>query len=138
MTGRIGSGKTTLLEAALGLLPLDSGEVRWNGAPIDDARVFLVPPRCAYTPETPWLSSDTVRNNILMGLQTDEEDPAAAVGLGVMEQDVAELESGIETVVGPRGVKLCRADRCSVRRRRGCSCATRSCWSSTTCPAHCM
>ena len=95
VTGRIGSGKTTLLEVALGLLPVDSGEVRWNGAPIDDARVFLVPPRCA-----------TVRNNILMGLQTDEEDLAAAVGLGVMEQDVAELESGMETVVGPRGVKL--------------------------------
>ena len=106
VTGRIGSGKTTLLEAALGLLPLDSGEVRWNGAPVSDTRTYLVPPRIAYTPQTPWLFSDTVRNNILMGLDADEDGLAAAVRLGVMEQDVAELENGMETVVGPRGVKL--------------------------------
>src|SRR5919106_2359659 len=31
ITGRIGSGKTTLVRALLGLLPLESGEIRWNG-----------------------------------------------------------------------------------------------------------
>ena len=31
IVGRIGSGKTTLLRALLGQLPLDGGEVRWNG-----------------------------------------------------------------------------------------------------------
>ena len=31
VTGRIGSGKTTLVRALLGLLPAQSGEIRWNG-----------------------------------------------------------------------------------------------------------
>src|SRR5688572_9999866 len=31
ITGRIGSGKTTLVRALLGLLPLEAGEIRWNG-----------------------------------------------------------------------------------------------------------
>src|SRR4051794_12301117 len=31
ITGRIGSGKTTLVRTLLGLLPADSGELRWNG-----------------------------------------------------------------------------------------------------------
>lgn len=31
ITGRIGSGKTTLLRVLLGLLPKDSGALRWNG-----------------------------------------------------------------------------------------------------------
>ena len=66
----------------------------------------LVPPRCAYTPQTPWLFSDTVRNNILMGLYADGDELEAAVRMGVMEQDVGELENGMETIVGPRGVKL--------------------------------
>ncbi len=39
ITGRIGSGKTTLLRCLLGLLPLDSGEVLWNGRPVRDRRV---------------------------------------------------------------------------------------------------
>ncbi|MCZ6788420.1 MAG: ABC transporter ATP-binding protein [Chloroflexi bacterium] len=106
VTGRIGSGKTTLLEVLLGLLPMDAGEVRWNGERIQDPRTFLVPPRCAYTPQTPWLFSDTLRDNILMGLQADDKELEAALRLGVMEQDVSELENGLDTVVGPRGIKL--------------------------------
>ena len=107
VTGRIGSGKTTLLDVLLGLLPMDTGEVRWNGKAVTDLRTFLVPPRCAHTPQTPWLFSDTLRSNILMGLKVDDEKMMeAAIHTGVMEQDVAELESGLETIVGPRGVKL--------------------------------
>ena len=65
-----------------------------------------MPPRCAYTPQTPWLFSDTLRDNILMGRDASESELAAAVRLGVMERDVAELESGLDTLVGPRGVRL--------------------------------
>ena len=64
------------------------------------------PPRCAYTPQTPWLFSDTLRNNILMGLPEDDVEFGAAIRLGVMERDVAELENGLDTLVGPRGVRL--------------------------------
>ena len=106
VTGRIGSGKTTLLEVLLGLLPMDRGEVLWNGRRVEDLHTFLVPPRCAYTPQAPWLYSDTVRSNILMGLDAGERELDAAVRLGVLEPDVAELESGLDTVVGPRGVRL--------------------------------
>ena len=106
VTGRIGSGKTTLLEVLLGLLPIDRGEVLWNGRRVEDLHTFLVPPRCAYTPQAPWLYSDTVRSNILMGLDAGERELDAAVRLGVLEPDVAELERGLDTVVGPRGVRL--------------------------------
>jgi ATP-binding cassette subfamily B protein len=106
VTGRIGSGKTTLLEVLLGLLPMDAGEITWNGRAVREPREVFVPPRCAYTPQTPWLFSDTLRNNILMGLSENEVELSAAIHLGVMERDVAELEKGLETVVGPRGVRL--------------------------------
>ena len=106
VTGRIGSGKTTLLEVLLGLLPLDRGEVLWNGRHVESLRTFLAPPRCAYTPQAPWLYSDSVRNNILLGLGAGEQELCAAVRLGVLERDVAELEHGLDTVVGPRGVRL--------------------------------
>ena len=108
VTGRIGSGKTTLLEVMLGILPKDAGEVEWNRQAVDDPRSVFVPPRCAYTPQTPWLFSDTLRNNILMGLPVSDESMEAAVRMGVMERDVAELQSGLDTVVGPRGVPTLR------------------------------
>lgn len=106
ITGRIGSGKTTLLRTLLGLLPHDAGEIRWNGTLIEDAGAFFVPPRCAYTAQVPRLFSTTLRENLLLGLTVDEIDLAAAIHTAVFEEDVAALEAALETVVGPKGVKL--------------------------------
>ena len=106
VTGRIGSGKSLLLEALLGLRPRDGGEIRWNGVPIDDPLSFFTPPHCAYTPQVPRLFSDTLRENILLGLPGSDDDLRAAIHAAVMEADVAQLEDGLDTVVGPRGVKL--------------------------------
>jgi ATP-binding cassette subfamily B protein len=106
ITGRIGSGKTTLLRSLLGLLRRDGGEILWNGQPIDNAGDFFVPPRSAYTPQVPRLFSDTVRHNILMGLQAGDDAVMAAIFAAVMEADLPELENGLESMLGPKGVKL--------------------------------
>src|SRR5690606_1412095 len=90
----------------LGLLPPDGGEVRWNGAPVADPMTFFLPPRSAYTPQVPRLFSEPLRANILMGLPEDEADLARALRAAVLEPDVAALEAGLDTLVGPRGVRL--------------------------------
>lgn len=108
VTGRVGSGKSTLLRVLLGLLPLDAGEIYWNGERVVDPDTFFVPPRCAYTGQVPRLFSDTLRDNILMGLPEEAAtvDLAVALHKAVMEKDVADLDHGLDTLVGPRGVKL--------------------------------
>jgi ATP-binding cassette subfamily B protein len=104
VTGRIGSGKTTLLRTLLGLLPIEAGELRWNDATITDPGAFLTPPRAAYTPQAPRLFSESLRNNILMGLHDDTLQQA--LWQAVIENDVPGLEHGLDTLIGPRGVKL--------------------------------
>ena len=106
VTGQIGSGKTTLVQTLLGVLPKQAGEIRWNGETVADPKSFFVPPRCAYTPQTPKLFSEKLSANILMGLPWNWDDLNRAIRLGVMEKDLPTLEDGLETVVGPRGVKL--------------------------------
>ena len=106
VTGRIGAGKTTLLRTLLGLLPRDSGEIYWNGEVESRPDTFFVPPRAAYTAQIPVLFSETLRNNILLGLPEEEVDLMGAIEAAVLEQDLAQLEKGLETVVGARGVKL--------------------------------
>lgn len=106
ITGQIGAGKTTLLRVLLGTLPADSGMIAWNGEPIDDPKQFLVPPRCAYTPQIPHLFSETLRDNILLGIPDDPHVLETALYQSVMEADVPTLEQDLDTVVGPRGVKL--------------------------------
>jgi ATP-binding cassette, subfamily B, bacterial len=106
ITGRIGAGKSVLLQALLGLLPRTDGVITWNGQEVDDPATFFLPPRCAYTPQQPRLFSDTVRANILLGLPEADVDLSSAIHAAVLEADLAHLEAGLETVVGPRGVRL--------------------------------
>lgn len=106
ITGQIGSGKTTLLRTLLGLLPPTAGAVYWNGARVTAPETFFTPPRSAYTPQTPRLFSDSLRENILMGLTVAPKVLAAALETAVLEQDLAALEQGLETIIGPRGVRL--------------------------------
>ena len=54
----------------------------------------------------PRLSSDSLRQNLLLGLPEDRVDLEAAIAAAVMEQDLVELEAGLDTLVGPKGVKL--------------------------------
>jgi ATP-binding cassette subfamily B protein len=106
VTGRVGAGKTTLLRVLLGLLPAEAGEIRWNGRIVDDPASFFVSPHAAYTAQVPRLFSETLMQNILLGLPDDPGVLAAAVRGAVLEQDVQALESGLVTPVGTRGVKL--------------------------------
>lgn len=106
ITGRIGSGKTTLLRVLLGLLPSLAGTIHWNGRLVDDPANFFIPPRSAYTPQIPKLFSYSVRENILLGLDEGRSDINQAIEQAVFEQDIAAMSEGLETLVGPKGVRL--------------------------------
>jgi ATP-binding cassette subfamily B protein len=106
VTGRIGSGKTTLVKALLGLVPRDSGEIRWNGTAVEEPGAFFGPPRTAYTPQVPRLFSETLEENIRQGAPAAARVLAAALHSAVLERDVELFEDGLGTPVGPRGTKL--------------------------------
>ncbi|MCE7934623.1 MAG: ABC transporter ATP-binding protein [Chlorobi bacterium CHB2] len=106
ITGRIGAGKTTLLKVLLGLLPRNTGEIYWNGKLVMDPATFMSPPRTAYTPQTPRLFSDTLLDNITLGQPMPADQVAEALHLAVMEHDIRLLEQGLQSTIGPRGVKL--------------------------------
>ncbi|MDP3487031.1 MAG: ATP-binding cassette domain-containing protein, partial [Bacillota bacterium] len=116
ITGRIGSGKSTFLKVLLGLVRKDSGTIAWNGQDVADPTEFFVPPRTAYTSQVPILFSDTVRGNILLGQPEESVDIFSAIHSAVLEPDLRQMEHGLDTLVGSRGVKLsgeCPASPCS-------------------------
>ena len=104
VTGRVGSGKTTLLRAAVGLVPTSGGEIRWRGEPITDPAVELLPPRVAYTPQVPQLFAMDLRDNLLLGVA--DADVAQALRAAVLEEDLASMPKGLDTTIGPRGLRL--------------------------------
>lgn len=106
ITGRIGSGKTTLLQVLQGLLTMDEGAISWNGQRVADPATFFVPPHSTYTSQVPRLFSDTLRDNILLGHVEHDGTLNHALELAVLAPDVAEMPKGLDTRVGPRGVRL--------------------------------
>ncbi|HAY84171.1 MAG TPA: hypothetical protein DCY42_04375 [Chloroflexi bacterium] len=106
MTGKIGSGKTTLLKVLLGLLPAQGGKIYWNGELITDPAAFLRPPRCAYTGQVPRLFSESMRDNILLGLPESQMDLQGSISKSVLERDVSDMEAGLDTLVGSKGIRL--------------------------------
>jgi len=111
VTGAVGSGKTTLLRALLGLLPLQGGTISWNHQVVAHPDIFLVPPRTAYTPQVPMLFSESVRDNILMGVPASQVDLVRAIRDAVLESDLAQWDAGLETMLGSKGVKLSGGQR---------------------------
>lgn len=106
IVGEVGAGKTTLLRVLLGLLPKAAGEIRWNGNLIEHPAEFFVPPRAAYTAQTPRLFSNPLRTNLLLGLPEAQVKLDAAIQAAVLEADLLGLENGLDSLIGPKGVKL--------------------------------
>ena len=52
------------------------------------------------------LYSAPLRDNLLMGLPEDGADLHEAIRAAVLEEDLAALDEGLETAVGPKGVRL--------------------------------
>lgn len=111
ITGRVGSGKTTLLRVLLGLLPLQSGAIYWNGLHVEHPDQFFVPPRSAYTPQVPQLFSHTLQENVLLGWQHREEDLREAIALSVLDRDLAAMPEGLNTLIGSKGMRLSGGQR---------------------------
>ena len=106
VTGMVGSGKTTLLRGLLGLEASTVGTVEWDGVPVSDLAAHMVPPRVAYVPQVPKLFSATLRDNLTLGRDTPEDLLAHGVRVAAFDGDVAEMPDGLDTMVGPRGVRL--------------------------------
>jgi len=106
ITGSIGSGKTTLLQALLGLLPLHAGEIYWNGQKVNHPAQFFVPPRSAYTSQIPRLFSNSLRENILLGLEKSDAELTQAIALATFEQDLRAMPDGLDTLIGSKGMRL--------------------------------
>ena len=72
-----------------------------------DPATFFVPPRCAYTPQVPRLFSETLQHNILLGLPDDAVDlPGRAARGRAGAGRGRRWRTGLDTLVGPRGVRL--------------------------------
>jgi ATP-binding cassette, subfamily B, bacterial PglK len=113
VVGPTGSGKSTLLDVVLGMLEPESGSISVDGRPFSECRDAWQR-SIGYVPQDVYLVDDTLRANVALGWYGDEIDDqrvAESITLAGLEDVVATLPRGVETVVGERGVRLSGGQR---------------------------
>ncbi len=111
--GPSGSGKSTLVDVILGLLPPGGGSILMDGQDIQ-TNLRAWQNQIGYVPQSIYLTDDTLRKNVAFGLAEEEIDDAAvqrAIRDAQLEEFVAGLPDGLETIVGERGARLSGGQR---------------------------
>ena len=57
-------------------------------------------------PRSRGCSAERFSENILLGIKENSDVLMEAIRLSVFEQDLAQMPNGLETVIGPKGIKL--------------------------------
>jgi subfamily B ATP-binding cassette protein MsbA len=113
LVGQSGSGKTTIANLLPRLYPVNDGEIRVDGTPLQDIRLTSLRNNIALVSQEVVLFNDTVAANIAYGLcgsATRDEIRAAAVAAHALEF-IEAMPNGFDTLIGEKGVKLSGGQR---------------------------
>ncbi|MET0090377.1 MAG: ABC transporter ATP-binding protein [Candidatus Thiodiazotropha sp.] len=109
--GASGGGKTTLVQIILGLYPVTSGTVSFDGVPVQEIGMDVVRDHVATVLQHPALLNDSVRINLTLGREIDDSQLWEALEIAQLKTTVENLESGLDTLIGRFGVRLSGGQR---------------------------
>ncbi|GAA2579969.1 ABC transporter ATP-binding protein [Actinomadura fulvescens] len=111
VVGPTGSGKSTLASLLVRLVDPGDGSVLLDGMDVRDIRQGGVAETAALVPQQTFLFDDTVRGNVVLGLDVPDERVWEALRLAQADGFVAALGNGLDTKVGERGATLSGGQR---------------------------
>jgi ATP-binding cassette subfamily B multidrug efflux pump len=105
--GQTGSGKSTLAHLLMRMYEPQEGSVIVDGLPLRRWKLERLRSQISYVPQDVFLFSDTVSNNIALGLaDAGQQVIREAAKMAAVDSDIAGLAQGYDTVTGERGVML--------------------------------
>ena len=107
--GTTGSGKSTLIDIILGLIKPQQGEIAIDGTPLTKKNLRMWQNKIGFVPQTIFLTEGTIAENITFGIPQDLIDYVQikkVLKLAHLEEWVSQLEKGVYTKVGERGVQV--------------------------------
>ena len=112
--GHTGAGKSTILKLVEKFYQPQSGQVRINGQDISEFTIHSVRSRIGFVSQDPFLFFGTIRDNVAYAREASDDDVKLALETAGAWEFVAELENGMETMVGDRGVRLSGGQRARI------------------------
>ena len=105
IVGSTGAGKSTIPKIISRLYDIQSGKVLIDNQDIREVTLTSIRNNIGVVLQEPILYSDSIRNNLLLAKQVDDQKLQSILQL-VGAEFVFDLEKGLDTVVGERGSRL--------------------------------
>lgn len=112
IVGNSGGGKSTLVNLIPRFYDIKSGSITFDGVDIRDFTINSLRHNIAMVFQDNFLFSGTIRENIMMGNpNATEEELEQAIESAHLQEMIAELPDGLETLLGERGLTLSGGQR---------------------------
>ena len=111
LVGASGGGKSTLAQTLIGLYPASEGTIYFDEVPLQRIGLDVVREHVATVLQHPALLNDSIRANLTLGRDIADEELWYALELAQLKTTVAELDSGLDTIVGRQGMRLSGGQR---------------------------
>jgi len=106
IVGPTAAGKSQLLYVMTGLLAPTSGQVLYDGRPINDFKASALHAQIGLVFQDSSLFNLTLRENIAFNAEVDDARLAKAIETAELHHFIAGLPQGLDTVVSERGLSL--------------------------------
>ena len=112
VVGRVGAGKTTLLHTITRLLDAPAGTIFVDGWNVRQIPLQTLRKNIGFVTQEVFIFSDTIRNNVLFGRTGVSQDHLETVLRAAdIFEDTKNLEKGLDTFLGERGITLSGGQR---------------------------
>ena len=112
VVGRVGAGKTTLLQTITRLLDTPAGTIFVDGWKVRQIPLQTLRKNIGFVTQEVFIFSDTIRNNVLFGRTGVSQDHLETVLRAAdIFEDIKNLEKGLDTFLGERGITLSGGQR---------------------------
>ena len=107
LVGASGAGKSTLADLVMGMQVPSTGRILVDGVPFEELDVYAFRGRLGYVPQQASLFHASIRDNLTWAKpDATEAEILDACRLANADSFIQELEDGLDTIVGDRGVRL--------------------------------
>jgi len=110
LVGATGSGKTTVIDLLSRTYDPDRGRILIDGVDLRDLRIDDVRRAVGVVPQETFLFSETLRDNVLLGMPDDGRLEETA-RISQLASALPDLPNGWETMLGERGINLSGGQR---------------------------
>ncbi|MBR1461676.1 ABC transporter ATP-binding protein, partial [bacterium] len=112
IVGNSGGGKSTLVNLLPRFYDIKSGSIKFDGVDIRNYTIESLRQNISMVFQDNFLFSGTIRENIMMGNPSaSEEELRQAITSAHLEETVADLPQGLDTMLGERGMTLSGGQR---------------------------